>query len=78
MLIKILLNEKPRTENRVRYPEVLAIVRECFYEIELAQKMGYSWKQIAQAMRKIYPEVEKYGSWWVKRYYGRIKKENEE
>lgn len=78
MLIRFLLDETPRTQDRVRYPEVLAIVRECFYEIELAQKMGYSWKQIARAMRKIYPEVEKYGGWWVKRYYVRIKKEKEQ
>ena len=76
MLIKILMmTEEPRIQCRVRHPEILEIVRKSFYEIEQARKIGYSWTQIKRAMRKIYPEVEQHGGYWVTRYFEKIRKE---
>ncbi|MBR2208986.1 MAG: hypothetical protein IJ859_09305 [Synergistaceae bacterium] len=74
MFIELLLKEKPRSQCKVRYPEILAIVRGCFDEIDKVREMGYSWRQISKAMKITYPGLGIMPS-WIKRYYERIKKE---
>ncbi|MBQ7197500.1 MAG: hypothetical protein IJS40_08855 [Synergistaceae bacterium] len=71
MLIRLLLTEEPQDECRVQYPKIFRIVQRHVKEISKVRELGYSWRQIAEVMREMYPDADIHAI-WIERYYKRI------
>ena len=79
MFIELLLTESPQKGLRVREPELFGLVEKNFGEISEALERGYSWRQITKAFVKCYRDEWKF-CWagdYIRRYYERIKKEEQ-
>ncbi|MBQ7196010.1 MAG: hypothetical protein IJS40_01230 [Synergistaceae bacterium] len=71
MLIRLLLTEEPQDECRVQCPKIFRIVQRHVKEIGKVRELGYSWRQIAEVMREMYPDADIHAV-WIERYYKRI------
>ena len=79
MFIELLLTESPQKGLKVQEPELFGLVEKNFYEISEALERGYSWRQIIRAFVKYYEAEwkEYWGVTFIRRYYERIKKEEQ-
>ena len=79
MFIELLLTESPRKGLKVREPELFSLVEKNFDEISEALERGYSWRQITKAFRECYRNERRFcwGGDYIRRYYERIRKEQE-
>ena len=72
-LLELLSEEKPFHRKRM-LDGLREIIREHFSEIKQAGEKGYSWTQIQNAMRQLWPE-ESYRSCPAERIFNELRKE---